>query len=778
MTTPLYLDQILNGALIIDDELTIHFWNHWLEVHTGIKRHEVVGKKIDEVFPDVKTRLLQRKLRIVFSLKSPAFINAGAEKYLFKIPSKKIANKYFEYMLQDVVVTEYNPEEKQALFMIYDQTSLVETRERLEESTAELRAKNSILENIMDFQSNILFVMDNGKITSYNKNFVDIFGVETLNEFSRKDKDLISFVKKDGLPEEFDSFHSLISYSIDSGKINRLFVVDKNGFEKTFLFSTKQVPGDDGMVIVSMTDITEIQDKEKVLNDINTELSRKFDLKNIELKKLNMDLYRNRNQLALAQKVAKLGSIDYNSSTGAVFVSDGLRDILEDDSFMPKNLNDVYSIFNKDDFKVLKKLTEESFKHESEFSVSSSLKTGKGEVKILRIHGKCVDKYKSGDVRFIMTIHDVTNEKELEKKVNEREQMVRSIFHVADIGFAILDSSDKVIRINKRFSDITGYGEEELVGKDLSLLKVETYHSEFGKYFNVSEDVDEIVLMCKCGEKRYAYMNISEYYTEDDSRYKFIAFTDITESIYAQQQQKEQEQLLIQQSKLAAMGEMIGVIGHQWKQPLNSLGLILENMKMDVSDDEMDAESMLRMIELSFHQVHFMSETIDDFREFFNNDNRIVNFDCVRTIENTSRLLESLLKNKGIALKIENKAGEECFVKGVKNEFRHTILNILTNAKDSILEKLKSSKFNKGIIKINIKSDDNFITISIIDNGIGFNEDSLEKAFEPYFTTKGSKGSGIGMYMARLIINKRMGGEISISNIDSGAKVVIKLPKI
>jgi len=778
MVTPLYLDQILNGAMIIDDELVIHFWNHWLEVHTGLKRCDVIGKKMDDVFEDIKLKLLKRKLKMVFALKAPAFINANTEKYLFKVPSRKIANKYVDYMLQDVVITEYSPEHRQVLCMVYDQTSLLETSHRLQESQLELSEYNEILESIMDFQSNILFVMDNKSIVKWNKNFSELFGADFLERVKNGYTDFIervSFDFSDSKRREFDDFYEFILGTIDDDSPNRISVSDVDGFLRAFLFSARRMPESEDMVVVSMTDITELHDKERVLSDINIEMSRKFELKNMELKELNSDLVRSRNQLALAQNVAKIGSIEYGSGNSDFFVSDGFSDIIGESGFEPKSIADVYSVFDKGDAAKIKILTENSIKTEKEFIHFASIKNSDRD-KLLKVYGKCLEK--SGEnFRFMMTVHDITDQKMLERQVSDKEQMVSSIFDVTDIGFAILNSGGKVVKVNSKFSEITGYSEEEFVGKELSSLNMEAHRSDFVKYLDKSDNDFEKSFLDKNGERKYVHVSFSKDYSDMDSKYKFISFTDITDNVEAREEQREQEQMLVQQSKLAAMGEMIGVIGHQWKQPLNSLSLILDNIKMDFEEKEFKPETFYEMISICMDQISFMAETIDDFRNFFNVDNSVVEFDCLKMIKSTAYLLESLMKNNGITMTIENCEQDSFMVKGVQNQFKHTILNILTNSKDSILDRNRQVERKRGVVSISLCSEDDYVVVRISDNGMGFDEKNIDNIFEPYFTTKGEKGSGIGMYMAKLIVEKRMGGDISIRNCDEGAMVTIRVPK-
>ncbi|MCD8490459.1 MAG: PAS domain S-box protein [Geovibrio sp.] len=140
-TDPAYfLDSIYNGACILDDELTVLFWNKWLEAHTSLFREQVTGRKITELFPEINVNQLKRKIRSMKALKSHTYYDAGTDGWLFKIKSAKFTNSIFEYMKQNVVISPFDKELKYALVMIYDQTRLFETQKKLEESESFQRA--------------------------------------------------------------------------------------------------------------------------------------------------------------------------------------------------------------------------------------------------------------------------------------------------------------------------------------------------------------------------------------------------------------------------------------------------------------------------------------------------------------------------------------------------------------------------------------------------------------------------------------------------------------
>ena len=236
--------------------------------------------------------------------------------------------------------------------------------------------------------------------------------------------------------------------------------------------------------------------------------------------------------------------------------------------------------------------------------------------------------------------------------------------------------------------------------------------------------------------------------------------------------QKEQEQLLIQQTRLAAMGEMIGNIAHQWRQPLNALGLILQNLKFSYEIGELDEKMMNKSIEKANMLTKNMSKTIDDFRNFFRPNKAKESFKINESVTKAIELIESTFEHHNIKLEKDFTSTETEFF-GFPNEFSQVVLNLLTNAKDAVLE----NKIENPLIIVQTKKDDEYIYISIKDNGLGIKSEIINKIFEPYFTTKDEgKGTGIGLYMSKIIIENNMNGKIEVKNEEDGANLTIKLP--
>ncbi|MEN6628054.1 MAG: GAF domain-containing protein, partial [Sulfuricella sp.] len=205
------------------------------------------------------------------------------------------------------------------------------------------------------------------------------------------------------------------------------------------------------------------------------------------------------------------------------------------------------------------------------------------------------------------------------------------------------------------------------------------------------------------------------------------------------------ERLMIQQARLAAMGEMIGNIAHQWRQPLNALGLLLANIKDAYEYDELDKPYLDEAVSKGERLIQNMSSTIDDFRNFFKPNKVKCDFSLRKAINDTINLIGPGLRSHNISMIIEE--GEDVLSNGFPNEFSQVLLNILTNAKDALLER----KIAGGSIEIRLGCNDRQSFVAIKDNAGGIAEDISHKIFDPYFSTK-EKGTGIGLYMSKMIL--------------------------
>lgn len=236
-----------------------------------------------------------------------------------------------------------------------------------------------------------------------------------------------------------------------------------------------------------------------------------------------------------------------------------------------------------------------------------------------------------------------------------------------------------------------------------------------------------------------------------------------------EEERQRNETILINQSKLASMGEMIGNIAHQWRQPLTHLSYIIMNLQAAYENDKLDKNYLEKKTDEANTQINFMSHTIDDFRNFFKVSKQKERFSLVSSITESINLLKESFKNLDINLELNYK--RDFKIQSYKGELSQVIFNLLNNAKDEFIRKeIKTAK-----ISIDLTKEDKNIIIKISDNAGGIDENIIKKIFEPYFTTK-EKGLGIGLYMSKIIIEKNMEGKLEVKNINNGVEFSIYLP--
>ncbi len=233
---------------------------------------------------------------------------------------------------------------------------------------------------------------------------------------------------------------------------------------------------------------------------------------------------------------------------------------------------------------------------------------------------------------------------------------------------------------------------------------------------------------------------------------------------------REKDRVMMVQSKQAAMGEMISNIAHQWRQPLNEIGLYVQNIQGAYEYNELTAEYLDNTVEKTMVKLEYMSQTIDDFRNFFRSDKVKNRFLLADAIQKTLSLIRADFKNNWINA-ITN-LQDDIYYTSYPNEFSQAILNILSNAKDALVEK----KIENPEVIINLTKQDKKIILTITDNAGGIDKEIIDDIFKPYYTTKGKlTGTGLGLYISKTIIEKNMKGKLHVQNAKNGAEFIIEL---
>jgi len=238
----------------------------------------------------------------------------------------------------------------------------------------------------------------------------------------------------------------------------------------------------------------------------------------------------------------------------------------------------------------------------------------------------------------------------------------------------------------------------------------------------------------------------------------------------AMKELREKDQLLIQQSRMAAMGEMLGNIAHQWRQPLNVVAVKIQEIGFSYKYGELSKEFLDANINGAMGILQHLSQTITVFQNFTVPDKEKSLFRVQQIISHTAQITEESLKKAGITLQLDSTGDPQ--MNGYPNEFSQVLMSLIMNAKDAFLER---GTANPRIV-VHSRSENDKSVVTITDNGGGINGAILDKIFDPYFTTKDlGKGTGIGLFLAKTIIEKNMGGRLTVRNVENGSEFRIEV---
>ena len=368
---------------------------------------------------------------------------------------------------------------------------------------------------------------------------------------------------------------------------------------------------------------------------------------------------------------------------------------------------------------------------------------------------------------------DITQEYHANKEIAK----VLSAFERSNMSVVITDVHGNIQYVNPSWCKITGYTKEELFGQNPRIVKSgyispQTYKKMWEELTSGRVWHSELKNRAKDGTEFWEDSTIIPSFDSDGKVDGYIAFKlEISETIRLREELKEQEEIMIAQSRHAAMGEMISMIAHQWRQPISVIAMDANNILVDIELDSIEKESLKSDINDMLQQTKYLSQTIDDFRDFFK-PSKVKDEVLVSDVfqEALSVIMKSLENHN---IKIENNFQTHTTISIYSRELLQVFINILKNAKEALEENRETDrKITNTVIE-----QENGVVISVCDNAGGINDDIISKIFDPYFTTKDEKnGTGLGLYMSKSIIEKHLKGSINAYNRNGGVCFEIILP--
>ncbi|PUE65797.1 sensor histidine kinase [Arcobacter caeni] len=372
----------------------------------------------------------------------------------------------------------------------------------------------------------------------------------------------------------------------------------------------------------------------------------------------------------------------------------------------------------------------------------------------------------------------------LKANIQRREKLELELSNRVEFDKVLLDTipnpiyyknvEGKFLGCNTSFASLVNCSRDEVIGKtafDFFPLPIASKNTLIDQELlnTFSTSTSEFTFYTASNEMKHIILNKAVYKNIDGSVGGIVCIMDdITERI-------QQKQFLIQQSKLAEMGDMIAAIAHQWNEPLVELSALVQDIQTSYLLKELKDKDVKEFVNDSMVQIKYMSKTLTDFRNFLKPSTKKKLFSISKAFNEINEIIGKQVFYSNIKMNFNYKnKNEELLIYGYENEFKQVLLNIINNAKNKIVENcLPLNK--KGNITINIQRCQNFNTIEIIDDAGAIDEKVINSIFDPYFTTK-QDGMGLGLYMAKIIIEEKMRGMINVRNDNQNVIFTIKLP--
>ena len=374
---------------------------------------------------------------------------------------------------------------------------------------------------------------------------------------------------------------------------------------------------------------------------------------------------------------------------------------------------------------------------------------------------------------FLKIIRDISQLKLLMHQLEEEKNKFEKIIKFAPLPIILYDEDRNTLLINQAFTQTLGYELsdiptiESFLEKAFSSTETDQF-KDIQKYYSKPNPTQQVkqIIFTKSKEKKIELLNAVVLEDKDisDKATYMISMLDITDL-------QKKDELMLAQSRQAAMGDMLSMIAHQWRQPLSVISMIANNIQMDMDlSNEIKPQELKKFIASLHTQTQYLSQTIDDFRDFFKPDKDKENISSFSILQRVQNLIAKSLEDNHITLNIKNQRDYSLFT--YPNQLIQVLVNLINNAKDALVETQPTSPQ----ISINIQKKKNELLLHVCDNGGGLDPSIEDKIAEPYVTTKAQNGTGLGLYMSKIIMTKQLDGRLFWSCSDDGCCFSLALP--
>ncbi len=508
----------------------------------------------------------------------------------------------------------------------------------------------------------------------------------------------------------------------------------------------------------------------------------------LEDRRVSLIHWKKRFELAIIASNDGLWDIDFK--TQKIYFSDKWLDMFGYEKDEVLTFSDWFKLIHNEDKVKVEKLFDKIFaKGDDTFICEYRLKTKKEGFKWVLARGKSFPDENGELDRMLMMSMDIDKNKRMKKELLDVELLVEDGKIVI---FKLLNNEDLSVQYISNSIQTFGYSKKEFEKENMKFMdlihKEDVDKVQVAINAAVKKDLPNFTFICRminaANETRWISSRVILIKNHSGKVSQFYGYlNDITKIKLSEEELKlkveeelsknrDKDRILIQQNKLAAMGEMLGNIAHQWRQPLNNVSLILQFLRDNYKNKDVSDEKLDKFMNKANKHIEYMSETIDDFRNFYKPSKTQNKFYVNESIDTLLDMVRNQYESENI--KIDFKY-EKIEITNYENELKQALLNILNNAKDALLAKKEKEDF-EALINISLYKDDTKLILEISNNGGNIDEEILYKIYEPYFTTKFEcQGTGIGLYMTKSIIETNMKGKIEVENIEDGVKFIITL---
>jgi len=370
---------------------------------------------------------------------------------------------------------------------------------------------------------------------------------------------------------------------------------------------------------------------------------------------------------------------------------------------------------------------------------------------------------------------NIQQRKVLQKDLQNRIRFDKVLLNTIPNAIYYKNIDGKILGCNQAFSELFKIHQKDIIGKtahDIYPKEIAIHNENIDKKLlqNLGKDHSELTLHFPNSTMKHIILNKAVYLNSDQTIGGIVCIMDdITERL-------QQKQFLIQQGKLAEMGDMVAAIAHQWNEPLVELSAQVQDIQTSYLLDELKTIDINTFVNDSMVQIKYMSQTLSDFRNFLKPSTKKVLFSIKNSLDEIFEIIGKQIFYSNIDVEIIYKEhNTEQNIYGYENEFKQVLLNIINNAKNKITE-ITESNDRRYKITIIVESNKQYNIIKIIDDGGKIDSNVILNIFDPYFTTK-KDGTGFGLYMAKVIIEDKMNGTIKVENKNNTVIFTLKIPQ-